>query len=88
VQQLTNKCNIEVAGLLGPQLLHPKQHWFALLCPVFQGVTVGPTHMCDCLLQEQRVVDAIANYFNRQIPQLPHNDEDSFLAALQQADLT
>ena len=45
----------------------------------------------DCaggvVVQEHRVVEAIANYFNRQIPQLPHNDEDSFLAALHQADL-
>lgn len=38
--------------------------------------------------EEQRMVDAIAAYFKRQIPLLPCNDEDAFLEALKKADLT
>jgi hypothetical protein len=39
-------------------------------------------------LQEIRVVNEIATYFNTDIPEVPYDDEDKFVEVLKKAGLT
>lgn len=38
-------------------------------------------------MQENRILDQIAHYFQHDIPSVPHDDEDVFLEVLEKAGL-
>ena len=39
-------------------------------------------------MQERAQLNLIADYFHKDIPEVPYNDEDAFLEVLQKAGLT
>jgi hypothetical protein len=48
----------------------------------------GVTAAGDVLTQEESLVQAIANYFQRSIPEVPFDDETKFVEVLKEAGLT
>ena len=56
--------------------------------PHCTGCSMGGCSRVADRRQENAVIDAIGDYFHHDIPEVPYNDEDRFIAVLKEAGLT